>query len=87
MQRRVEKEGKESWRFYEFGIFWLKWALEKDFEALRGAELMKMKCQSVWDTSRGLKPPKNAEKYDFARKKHFFLENIMISPNKRLAPN
>ena len=40
---------------------------EKDFEALRGAELMKMRCRSVWDTSRGLKPSKMAEKYDVAR--------------------
>ena len=27
---------------------------------------MKMKCWSVWDTSRGLKPPKMAAKCDFA---------------------
>ena len=54
--RRVEKEGKESWKFYKIDILGLKWVLEKDFEALRGAESMKMRCRSVWDTSRGLKP-------------------------------
>ena len=64
-QRRVEKEGRESWRFYKIDILELKWFLEKDFEALRGAELMKMKCRSVWDTSRGLKPLKMAAKIRF----------------------
>ena len=54
----MEKEGRESWRFYKFDILGLKWVPEKDFEALRGAELMKMRCRSVWDTSRGLKPSK-----------------------------
>ena len=64
---QIEKEGRESWRFYKIHIFGLKLVLEKDFEALRGAELMKMRCRSVWDISRGLKPSKMAEKCDFAR--------------------
>ena len=38
---------------------------DRDFEALRGAELMKMKCRSVWDHSRGPKPPKMTENPDF----------------------
>ena len=38
---------------------------EKDFEALRGAESMKMTCRSVWDHSRGPKPLKMTEKFDF----------------------
>ena len=66
---RVEKEGKESWKFYKFGIFGLKGVLEKGFEALRGAELMKLKCRSVSDTSQGLKPSKIAEKCHFSQKK------------------
>ena len=40
---------------------------DRDFEALRGAELMKMRCRSVWDTSLGLKPPKMTENQDFFR--------------------
>ena len=39
---------------------------EKDFEALRGAELMKMRCRSVWDHSRGPKPSKMTENPDFS---------------------
>ena len=39
---------------------------------------MKMKCWSVWDTSRGLKPLKMAEKCDFAR--------ICFFPEKKHAP-
>ena len=66
----MEKEGRESWKFYKFDILGLKGVLEKDLEALRAAELMKMRCQSVWDTSRALKPLKMAEKCDSARKKN-----------------
>ena len=57
----MEKEGRESWKFYKFDILGLKGVLEKDFEALRGAELMKMRCRSVWDRSRGPKPAKMTE--------------------------
>ena len=39
---------------------------EKDFEALRGAELMKITCRSVWDHSRGAKPLKMTENPDFS---------------------
>ena len=34
---------------------------DRDFEALRGAESMKMRCQSVWDHSWGPKPAKMTE--------------------------
>ena len=37
---------------------------EKDFEAFRGAESMKMTCWSVWYHSRGPKPLKMTEKID-----------------------
>ena len=39
---------------------------EKDFEALRGADSMKMRCRSVWDHSRGPKPSKMTEHPDFS---------------------
>ena len=39
---------------------------EKDFEALRGAESMKMTCRSVWDHSQGPKPSKMTENPDFS---------------------
>ena len=45
---------------------------EKDFEAFRGAELMKMTCRSVWDHSRGPKPPKMIENLDFFRISRIF---------------
>ena len=70
----VEKEGKESWKFYTIDILGLKRVLEKGFGALRGAESMKMRCRSVWNTARGLKISKMAEKIDFSRKKMFFGE-------------
>ena len=59
------REGKLE--VLQIDILGLKWVLEKGFEALRGAELMKMRCRSVWDTSRGLKPSKMGQKCDFAR--------------------
>ena len=40
---------------------------DRDCEAFMGAELMKMKCRSVWDHSRGPKPPKMTENPDFSR--------------------
>ena len=40
---------------------------EKDFEAFRGAESMKMRCRSVWDHSRGPKPSKMTENLTFFR--------------------
>ena len=40
---------------------------DRDFEALRGAELMKMRCRSVWYHSRGLKPPKMTKNLAFTR--------------------
>ena len=70
--RRLEKEGRESWKFYKFDILWLKRVLEKGFEAFSSANLMKMRCRSDWDTSRGLKPSKMGQKCDFARN-FFFL--------------
>ena len=63
----MEKEGGESWKFYKFGMMGLKGVLEKDFEAFSSANLMKMRCRSDWDTSRGLKPSKIGKKCNFAR--------------------
>ena len=45
---------------------------EKDFEALRGAESMKMRCRSVWDHSRGPKPSKMTENPRFFRISRIF---------------
>ena len=45
---------------------------DRDFEAFRGAESMKMTCQSVWDTSRGLKPSKMIENPGFSRISRIF---------------
>ena len=39
---------------------------ERDFGPLRGADLMKMRCRSGWDHSRGPKPPKMTENPDFS---------------------
>ena len=69
---QIEKEGRESWKFYKFDIFGLKRVLEKDLEALTGAEWMKMRCRSVWDTSRGLKPSKITEIQRFVRISRIF---------------
>ena len=73
---RVEKEGRESWKFCKFVIFGIKWVLEKGFEALRGAESMKMRCRSVWDHSRGPKPPKMTENPVFFRISRIFIPKL-----------
>ena len=67
-ERLPEKEKKEErLQILQLAIFGQNQVPEKDFEAFRGAESMKMKCRSVWDTSRGLKPSKMAEKCDVTR--------------------
>ncbi len=80
-----ERRG-ESWKFYKFGMMGLKRVLEKDFEAFSSANLMKMRCRSDWDASRGLKPSKMGQKCDFARKIFFSRKKILLlfqrDPNK-----
>ena len=83
----MEKEGRESWKVYKVDMLGLKRVLENGFEAFSNAKLMKMSFRGVWDTSRGLKPSKMAEKCDFAQKKCFLPgKKILISFNKRLIP-
>ena len=45
---------------------------DRDFEAFRGAESMKMTCRSVWDHSRGPNPPKMTENPVFFRISQIF---------------
>ena len=77
---RERREGKLE--VLQIGTLGLKRVLEKGFEALRGAESMKMRCRSVWDTSRGLKPSKMGQKCDFARI-FFFLGKKFCFLSKR----
>ena len=61
-----EKEKKqERLQILQITIFRQNRVPDRDFEAMRGAESMKMKCRSVWDHSRGPKPPKMTENPDF----------------------
>ena len=87
-QSEVEKTVRKSLRFYNFDNFGQKWVPEKYFEASNGAKLIGMKCWSVWDTSRGLKPSKIAEKCDFARKaKKQIPVNKTIFPKQKAGPH
>ena len=62
----AEKEKKqERLQILQIAMIGQNRVPEKDFEALRGAESMKMRCRSVWDTSRGPKPPRMTENPDF----------------------
>ena len=81
-----ERRG-ESWKFYKFGMMGLKRVLEKDFEAFSSANLMKMRCRSDWDTSRGLKPSKMGQKCDFARKKKISPEKNPDFPEQTARPH
>ena len=68
-----EKEKKqERLQILQITMIGQKRVPEKDFEALRGAESMKMRCRSVWDHSRGLKPSKMTENPDFSRISRIF---------------
>ena len=62
-----EKKREETFKILQITGFHQKRVLERDFEALKGAKIMKMKCRSVWDHSQGPKPLKMTKKFDFFR--------------------
>ena len=69
-----EKEKKqERLQILQIAMFGQKRVPEKDFEALRGAESMKMRRRSVWDHYRGPKPSKMTENPDFFRISRIFI--------------
>ena len=68
-----EKEKKpERLQILQIAIFGQNWVPEKDFEVSRGAESTKMRCRSVWDHSRGIKPLKITENPDLFRISRIF---------------
>ena len=66
------EEKQERLQILQIAIFGQNRVPEKDFGALRGAESMKMRCRSVWDHSRGPKPPKMTENPDFSQISRIF---------------
>ena len=67
-----KEKQEETSQTLQIAIFGQNRVPEKDFEALRGAELTKMRCRSVWDHSRGPKPSKMTENPDFFQISRFF---------------
>ena len=60
MLPRNEKR-EETLKILQITGFHQKRVPERDFEALKGAKIMKMRCRSVWDHSWGPKPAKMTE--------------------------
>ena len=61
-----KEKREETSQFLQMTMIGQNWVPEKDFEAFRGANSIKMTCRSVWDHSRGPKPPKMTENPDFS---------------------
>ena len=67
-----KEKREETLQILQITMFGQNRVPDRDFEAFRGAESMKMKCRSVWDHSRGLKPLKMTEHLDFSRISQIF---------------
>ena len=77
-ERLPEKEKKqERLEILQIAIFGQNRVPDRDFEALRGAESMKIRCQSVWDHSRVPKPQKMTENPDFFRIPRFLTPKML----------
>ncbi len=73
-ERLPEKEKREeTLQILQIAISGQNRVPERDFGALRGAESMKTRCRSVWDTSRGLKPSKITENRHLSRISQIFI--------------